>query len=103
MNGRRINYKRRVDVDRKTAVALLGGECAICGSKNNLIFHHRNPKEKRFEISQRLGRLLWSDLLKEISKCVLLCNRCHGFYHGGRISQGELDNVYVYLAQNRLN
>src|SRR5271169_3015483 len=47
-----------------------------------LEFHHRNPAEKEFNITQawRLG-YSWKRILKEIEKCDVLCANCHRKLH----------------------
>ena len=56
----------------------LGLGCKICGYNEHaeaLVFHHRNPKEKEFNIGNvRVSR---KRLLKEIAKCDVLCANCH--------------------------
>lgn len=63
---------------RRKAVALLGGECVDCGTKNGLEFDHAKATEKGYEIGTRFGRVKFETLLPELKKCVLRCKRCHG-------------------------
>ena len=76
--------KRRFNRKKKFAL-LLGGECKVCGYKENLsclAFHHRNPEEKEFNLSSReLGMYKEERLLNEVNKCDLLCHNCHGTLH----------------------
>lgn len=66
-----------------------GGKCEICGyDKCNqaLDFHHLNPEEKDFNISQSN---IYKDLTKlklEVDKCILVCCRCHREIHAGLIN-----------------
>ena len=60
-------------------VEKLGGKCYICGYNkcvHALHFHHRDAKEKTFEISSNKFQDI-SKLLKEIEKCDLVCANCH--------------------------
>ena len=60
-----------------------GGKCQICGyNKSNwaLHFHHINPNEKDFTISEKHTTKLDS-YIKEINKCILLCSNCHAEIH----------------------
>lgn len=65
------------------AVAYKGGKCQNCGYSKSLAafdFHHRNPKEKEFAISN----VKWKnfDRIKpELDKCDLLCSNCHREVH----------------------
>lgn len=60
-----------------------GGKCQKCGynkCEGALQFHHRNPNEKDFTLSQvNLNDTDFSiDKLKqEVDKCDLLCANCH--------------------------
>lgn len=68
---------------KERAVAHLGGRCQICGYNKclaSLDFHHRDPKQKDFEISQKLS---WSALKSELQKVALLCANCHREVHAG--------------------
>jgi len=69
-------YNGRRRARRLEFINLLGGACAVCGSKDNLHFDHINPKKKEFRISKN-----WDApkavMLKELKKCQLLCNKCH--------------------------
>ena len=56
--------------------------CAICGfnDKPALVFHHKDPAEKKFDISSKKKTAL-ETLQKEITKCVVLCANCHQTFH----------------------
>ena len=58
--------------------------CSQCGESHpaTLHFHHRNPKEKEFNIAdfvKRGGSV--EALYKEMEKCVVLCANCHAKLH----------------------
>ena len=57
-------------------------KCVICGfsEKPALVFHHRNPQEKKFTISNP-SRTNTAIIEKEIAKCVVLCANCHLIFH----------------------
>lgn len=56
--------------------------CKYCPESDPvcLTFHHRDPKDKKFEISQTGMRTL-TNLINEISKCDLVCANCHFKIH----------------------
>lgn len=56
--------------------------CIRCGTKDNLTFHHLDPKTKSFGLSEapRL-KVSMANLKVEISKCVVLCEDCHKLEH----------------------
>lgn len=43
-----------------------------------LSFHHRDPRQKRFDVSQGANRRVGlKTLFEEIAKCDVLCANCH--------------------------
>lgn len=70
--------------------------CIKCGcSKHYLIdFHHINPKEKDYAISEN-SHAKFETLLKEIEKCVPLCANCHREFHYLEREQGITLNEYL--------
>lgn len=63
-----------------------GGKCEICGyDKCNqaLDFHHLNPEEKDFNISQSYTYKNLAKLKLEVDKCILVCANCHREIHAG--------------------
>lgn len=73
--------KRRRKHLKMLAFAYMGGACCDCGYSSNLgaiEFHHLDPKEKKSAIS---ATKTWSDIKKELDKCVMLCANCHRERH----------------------
>lgn len=71
---------------RKSAlVKKLGGQCSLCGYKKNfsaLTFHHKNPKNKLFQLDLRsLSNRKQSMIDSEVKKCILVCHNCHAELH----------------------
>ena len=61
-----------------------GGRCEICGYKRSLralSFHHVEPAQKEFSVSQGLHSRAMEELRAEARKCLLLCMNCHFEYH----------------------
>lgn len=52
--------------------------CVYCNSKDNLEFHHIDPKTKFKEISKMVcyGYSI-KRIMKEMEKCITLCRKCH--------------------------
>lgn len=76
--------KRRKMVKMR-ALEYLGGKCNDCGIQSDIPaiydFHHKDPKEKDFAISQSGSTRSWKLVERELDKCVLLCSNCHRIRH----------------------
>lgn len=69
---------------KKCLVEYKGGRCERCGYCKNyavLQFHHRDPTQKEFTISDYKISDFNDDIKDELDKCVLLCANCHGETH----------------------
>ena len=79
----KANIKRAYD-EKVTAVSNYKQEkgCRKCGEKRPYLldFHHRNPKEKDFVISNK-ARCGLETMIEEINKCDVLCANCHREWH----------------------
>lgn len=61
-----------------------GGKCLRCGYNKcmqALEFHHLDPSQKEFTISNDHFRL--QEAINESKKCILLCSNCHKEFHAG--------------------
>ena len=66
--------------NRQLCIEMLGGQCVICGTTDNLEFDHHNPLHKSLNISNHLVKtdaLDVKELIEELDKCQLLCKSCH--------------------------
>lgn len=72
---------------KQILINTFGGKCQICGydkCPSALVFHHRDPKQKKFNISRFKKKSVENyEFLRELEKCVLLCANCHAEYHSG--------------------
>lgn len=71
---------------KKQLVKYKGGKCERCGYNKcigALQFHHKDTKEKDFELSSKYngGNFDISQMYKEVDKCELLCANCHAEEH----------------------
>lgn len=58
--------------------------CLRCGIKDYrcLDFHHRDPKQKKFDISRKHVKTSNNEIiLEEMKKCDVLCSNCHRITH----------------------
>ena len=85
-----IKCKNKFNVDllrknlKQKAVDYKGGKCERCGYSRcvrALQFHHLDPEEKDFGISQKGLTRPWSVIQTELDKCLLLCSNCHAEVH----------------------
>jgi hypothetical protein len=77
--------KRRRAVKR-FLVDEAGGACRLCGYDRSvaaLQFHHLDPGEKSFSLSQRGVTMALEAARAEAAKCVLLCANCHAEVEAG--------------------
>ena len=75
--------KRRQD-RLKQIYEITGKHCALCKIEYPpcaMEFHHTNPSNKKFNISNYLLGTTWENIEAEIRKCVLLCANCHKIAH----------------------
>ena len=77
------NRRRAV---KEILIQAAGGECALCGyarSPAALQFHHAEPIQKAFGISERGVSRALERARQEAAKCVLLCATCHAEVEAG--------------------
>lgn len=79
--------KERYEREKKSLIEMLGGKCSVCGSTENLEFDHIERDGKKFAITRKLHD---KSLLEELSKCQLLCNKCHKDKHYPNRYRGKL-------------
>lgn len=68
-----------------------GGKCEKCGYNKciaALEFHHRDPREKEFQVSYKNHKRFDEVIKAELDKCDCLCSNCHKETH--------------YLLENKL-
>jgi hypothetical protein len=71
--------KRRI---RNAVKQMCGNTCSVCHrNRKDLQFHHVNPSDKLFNISDIYGKVGKEKLLVEIDKCILVCSSCHRKIH----------------------
>lgn len=69
---------------KQLAVDYKGGQCIKCEYHKCLRameFHHTNPNEKDFSISDVKSSTLNDTIKKELDKCILVCSNCHREIH----------------------
>ena len=69
---------------KEWALEYKGEKCEKCGynkCSEALEFHHLDPNEKDFSLSDRDLKLDWVLIKQELDKCILLCANCHRETH----------------------
>ena len=88
--------QRRREKVRLMAVNYKGGCCQICGYDRcieALEFHHLDPSQKDFGISQKGYTRSWDKIKEEVEKCILLCANCHREAHAGKLQLPQVTVV----------
>lgn len=78
------SVQRRRKKVKRLLIEYKGGKCEKCGYNrcfDALEFHHQNPKEKEFGISNKGITLSLDKMKKEVDKCILVCANCHREIH----------------------
>ena len=84
--------KRRRRI-KEILVAEAGGCCAQCGWNKHPVglgFHHVEPSQKEFALSQRGVTLSLERARREAAKCILLCHNCHALVEAGVVTLSRL-------------
>lgn len=85
--GRKSAYKALLRKALKAfLVSPVDAKCQSCGYNQyigNLAFHHKDKRTKMYNISSSLLLRPLKTLIKEASKCMLICHNCHGEVHAG--------------------
>lgn len=85
-----MNVANSIRNRREKLRQIFGSKCCICGYdkvQTALEFHHINPAEKKFAISQSDSvTASLEDQLKEVRKCILVCANCHRGIHQGQVA-----------------
>ena len=78
------NYRKKIRQDF-LSLYKKGKSCAFCGYNKYpeiLQFHHKDKKEKAFNIANKVRTASALKKVKaEIDKCILLCPNCHNWLH----------------------
>lgn len=85
------------------AIEYKGGKCEMCGYNKYpqaMVFHHLNPEEKDFGISNSNTRK-FEKVKPELDKCILLCANCHLETHAKIEEQKRLDTIKEINEQKR--
>ena len=71
---------------KKKLIEIMGGKCRACGGvfhPASFDFHHLDPKQKDFSVTNGFNNKSFDDINEEAKKCILLCANCHRAEHAG--------------------
>lgn len=78
----------------------LGGKCCQCGEINNLQIDHIE-KDKKFFTLAKFWSCKLERFLQELSKCQLLCVKCHEIKTLNDLNQKSAKNTHGTLSSYR--
>ena len=75
--------KRQSVSSKRDEIDALKTPCLKCGEERKYLldFHHVNPSEKEFAVSETGRYSSLTNVKAEIEKCVCLCKNCHWEFH----------------------
>lgn len=90
LDDRRERGKKRTERTNEFLNEIKAAGCEFCPEKENvcLDFHHRNPTDKDFQISNYKNSK-FEKIKEEVAKCVVVCSNCHRKIHAGLIKLGD--------------
>lgn len=103
---RELHYNNDITEERRITKELIvnykGNKCEICGYDKCLAaitFHHTDKEDKEYSIAKISLRItdiqeLTEDMLKELSKCEILCSNCHREKHVD-INDADLKKINI--------
>lgn len=80
---------------KSKCVEYKGGKCFKCGysrSISALEFHHIDPSEKDFSISNAKLTSINERIYRELDKCILVCANCHREIHDEMVGLPEFES-----------
>lgn len=86
---KKTGAQERLTKNTKVVAHLLAKGCVVCGATTDagLAFHHRDSTTKEENVSRLLRSAASPErIMREVSRCVVLCNRCHRKVHHGTAS-----------------
>lgn len=102
MPSDRSNYNRFQNSVKASFLCWLKDfTCEVCEFRNptrSFHFHHVDPKKKKLNILGGLGKKNKVKLIKEVLKCVYVCENCHYKIHA---QEGGLNGNYEIINRRR--
>jgi hypothetical protein len=97
-----IYQKQRYDSHKAYLIALKL-PCAKCGENRHYVidFHHIDPTEKSFNVSESYTGRSITKMEAEVAKCVCMCRNCHTEFHHiyGNQPEHPVEAIKEYLGE----
>jgi transposase len=103
---RSASVSRRRRRLKQTLVLEAGGACRLCGYSrclSALEFHHLNPEDKAFSLSEEGVTRSIARARAEAAKCMLLCANCHAEVESGIATVADADSARVECGSPERN
>lgn len=85
-----VYVKNHIKKRKADLIKVFHSKCCLCGFnafQEALEFHHVNPEEKKFGLSDSNAITKALDKqLEEAKKCILVCSNCHRGIHAGHLT-----------------
>ena len=102
-NSEKVKYKESVTRKGKREWILgikSSKSCEKCGETHPscMDFHHLDPTQKDFSISNALYKLHYTRelILAELEKCIVLCANCHRIFHHEERTYGASIDEFLH-------
>lgn len=92
-NKEKIHQYRRELYQQRRIEFMTNKSCSYCGITENLILHHADPTIKDPTLEDGSNGHIWmwckSRRIKELQKCIVVCNPCHAIIHSEMRNGGK--------------
>ena len=100
---KKVLYQKQRYDSHKAHLISLKLPCAKCGESRHYVidFHHINPDEKSFNVSESYTGRSICKMEAEVNKCVCMCRNCHTEFHHiyGNQPEHPVDAIKEYLGE----
>jgi len=78
MTEKELLHRQKQQFKKRLADIKQSSGCVDCGEKNPIVLDFDHLRDKKYNISRMIhDGFFWKAILKEISKCEVVCGNCH--------------------------
>jgi hypothetical protein len=78
MTEKELLHRQKQQFKKRLADIKQSSGCVDCGEKNPIVLDFDHLRDKKYNISRMIhDGFSWKAILKEISKCEVVCANCH--------------------------